>query len=463
MPKEFPVLYLHDSLQRQKVVFTPLQPGRVSLYVCGMTVYDYCHLGHARAMVTFDTWARILRHWGWQTRYVRNITDIDDKIIQRAAERQESIGVLTERFIAAMHEDEAALGCLPPDHEPRATQHIANMQTLITTLIEKGHAYVADNGDVYYAVRSFPEYGKLSGRSLDELQVGARIEPGERKRDPLDFALWKAAKPGEPAWPSPWGEGRPGWHIECSAMSTEALGCSFDIHGGGLDLQFPHHENEIAQSQGAGCAFAHYWLHNGHIRVRDEKMSKSLGNFVTVRDLIPNYGGEALRFFILGSHYRSPLQYSDDALAATQNSLERLYTALRGLAPHELVPELGADWEERFLAALADDANTPEALAVLFDLAREINRLREQDSELAPPLGTLLRKLGGVLGLLQQDPERFFQGEEEDVDWIEAKVAERQRARAQRDFARADAIRAELDVAGILVEDTAGGSNWRRR
>ncbi|MBU2755271.1 cysteine--tRNA ligase [Acidithiobacillus sp. CV18-2] len=463
MPKALPVLHLHDSLQREKVVFTPLQSGTASLYVCGMTVYDYCHLGHARAMVTFDTWSRILRYWGLETRYVRNITDVDDKIIHRAAERQEPITALTERFIVAMHEDEAALGCLPPDLEPRATQHIPGMQALIATLIDKGHAYVAENGDVYYAVRSFPGYGKLSGRSLDELQVGARIEPDERKRDPLDFALWKAAKPGEPAWASPWGEGRPGWHIECSAMSTEALGCAFDIHGGGLDLQFPHHENEIAQSQGAGCAFAHYWLHNGHIRVRDEKMSKSLGNFVTVRDLIPIYGGEALRFFILSSHYRSPLQYSDDALAAAQNSLVRLYTTLRGLPPHELVPELGADWEARFVAALADDANTPGALAVLFELAREINRLREQGSELASPLGTLLRHLGGILGLLQQDPERFFQGEDEDADWIEAKLAERQTARVQRNFAHADAIRADLEAAGIVIEDSASGSTWRRR
>ncbi|MEY2342435.1 cysteine--tRNA ligase [Acidithiobacillus sp. IBUN Pt1247-S3] len=463
MPKELPPLHFHDSLQRQKVRFTPLQPGKVSLYVCGMTVYDYCHLGHARAMVTFDTWARILRYWGLQTRYVRNITDVDDKIIQRAAERQEPIGELTERFIVAMHEDEQALGCLPPDEEPRATQHIPGMQRLISELIEKGHAYVANNGDVYYAVRSFPAYGQLSGRSLDELQVGARIEPGENKRDPLDFALWKAAKAAEPAWPSAWGEGRPGWHIECSAMSTEALGCEFDIHGGGLDLQFPHHENEIAQSQGAGCAFARYWLHNGHIRVRDEKMSKSLGNFVTVRDLLPMYGGEALRFFILGSHYRSPLQYSDDALAAAQSSLSRLYTALRGLVQHERAPELGMDWEARFLAALADDANTPEALAVLFDLAREINRLREQGSELAPPLGALLRTLGGVLGLLTQDPERFFQGEAGDAKWIEEKLVERQNARAQRDFARADAIRDELDAAGIVIEDSAGGSTWRQR
>ena len=463
MASNLPPLVIHDSLQRQKVAFVPLQPGKVSLYVCGMTVYDYCHLGHARAMVTFDTWARILRHWGLQTHYVRNITDIDDKIIRRAAERGEDIGALTERFIVAMHEDEQALGCLPPNEEPRATQHIAGMQRLISSLIEHGHAYVADNGDVYYSVRSFPAYGCLSGRSLDELQVGARIEPGERKRDPLDFALWKAAKLGEPAWSSPWGEGRPGWHIECSAMSTEALGCAFDIHGGGLDLQFPHHENEIAQSQGAGCAFARYWLHNGHVRVRDEKMSKSLGNFVTVRDLIPLYGVEALRLFILSSHYRSPLQYSDEALAAAQSSLARLYTALRGLERQASVPELGTDWKERFLAALADDANSPEAIAQLFDLAREINRLREQGSELAAPLGGLLRELGAVLGLLQQDPEQFFQGKTEDTDWIDEKLAARQAARARRDFAAADLIRAELEASGILIEDGPAGSTWRRR
>ncbi|MEL5849228.1 MAG: cysteine--tRNA ligase [Candidatus Igneacidithiobacillus chanchocoensis] len=463
MSSQLPPLFLHDSMQGRKVLFVPQHAGQVGIYVCGMTVYDYCHLGHARAMVTFDTWVRILRHWNLQVRYVRNITDIDDKIIQRAAQNGEDITALTERFIAAMHTDEQALGCQPPDLEPRATGHIAGMQRLIEQLIAKDHAYVANNGDVYYAVRSFPEYGKLSGRSLDELQVGARIEVGEEKRDPLDFALWKAAKPGEPAWPSPWGPGRPGWHIECSAMSTEALGCSFDIHGGGLDLQFPHHENEIAQAQGVGCAYARYWLHNGHIRVGSEKMAKSLGNFVTVRDLLPIFGGEVLRFFILSSQYRSPLQYTDEALGAAQSALSRLYTALRGVPKHELVEGLGSDWETRFLQALADDANTPEAIAALFDLAREINRLREQGSELALPLAALLCKLGGVLGLLQQDPEQFFQGDASDVAWIEERLAARQAARAARDFARADAIRAELDAAGIVIEDGAGGSSWRRR
>ncbi|MCE5394441.1 MAG: cysteine--tRNA ligase, partial [Acidithiobacillus sp.] len=301
---ELPPLQLHDSLRREKILFQPMEPGKASLYVCGMTVYDYCHLGHARAMVTFDLWTRILRRWGYQVRYVRNITDIDDKIIHRAAERGVPIEELTRQYIAAMQEDEQALGCLPPDVEPRATQHIQQMISLIETLIHRGHAYAADNGDVYFSVRSFATYGQLSGRSIEDLQVGARIEAGEKKRDPLDFALWKAAKTGEPAWPSPWGDGRPGWHIECSAMSMELLGCAFDIHGGGLDLQFPHHENEIAQSQGAGCSFARYWLHNGHVRVQDEKMSKSLGNFVTIRDLLPEYGAESVRFFILASHYR---------------------------------------------------------------------------------------------------------------------------------------------------------------
>ncbi len=460
---ELPPLQLHDSLRREKVLFQSMEPGKASLYVCGMTVYDYCHLGHARAMVTFDLWTRILRRWGYQVRYVRNITDIDDKIIHRAAERGVPIEELTRQYTAAMQEDERALGCLPPDVEPRATQHIQQMISLIETLIHRGHAYAADNGDVYFSVRSFATYGQLSGRSIEDLQVGARIEAGEKKRDPLDFALWKAAKTGEPAWPSPWGDGRPGWHIECSAMSMELLGCAFDIHGGGLDLQFPHHENEIAQSQGAGCSFARYWLHNGHVRVQDEKMSKSLGNFVTIRDLLPEYGAETLRFFILASHYRSPLEYSPAAMTAAHTALGRLYNTLRDQPRVERVPGLGADWEQRFLEALADDANTPGALAVLFELAREINRLRDQGSELAAPLASLLRELGAILGLLGAEPQSFFHGEDVDTQWIEAKLVARKKARADRDFVQADAIRNELEEAGILIEDTSTGTTWRRR
>lgn len=457
-----PRISLYDTLRRSKTPLEPLQPGRVNLYVCGMTVYDYCHLGHARVMVTFDTVVRYLRARGFEVTYVRNITDVDDKIIRRALECGESMQALTSRFIDAMHADEAALLCQRPDIEPRATAHIGAMQTLISQLIALGHAYAADNGDVYYAVRSFPGYGKLSGKSIDELSAGARVEIGEAKRDPLDFALWKAAKSGEPSWASPWGEGRPGWHIECSAMSADALGCAFDIHGGGADLQFPHHENEIAQSQGAGCAFAHYWMHNGFVRINDEKMSKSLNNFFTVRELLPNYSGEVLRFFILSSQYRSPLNYGEEGLEQAHAGLTRLYTALRGLPPRHMVPELGQEWQERFHAAMSDDFHTPGAIATLFDLAREINRLREEGSEVAAPLATVLKTLAGILGLLQTDPEVFFRGAEEDVDWIEERIAARKIARAHKDFAGADAIRQALSDAGVILEDGPDGTTWRR-
>lgn len=457
-----PVLTLFDTLRRRKTPLEVLRPNHVGLYVCGMTVYDFCHLGHARVMVTFDTVVRYLRVRGYEVTYVRNITDIDDKIIRRALEYGESIQSLTARFIDAMHEDEAALLCQRPDLEPRATEHVGAMQTLIGELINRGHAYAAANGDVYYAVRSFPEYGRLSGKSIDELTSGARVDIGEDKRDPLDFALWKAAKPGEPSWASPWGEGRPGWHIECSAMSADALGCAFDIHGGGADLQFPHHENEIAQSQGAGCAFAHYWMHNGFVRINDEKMSKSLNNFFTVRELLPRYSGEVLRFFILSSHYRSPLNYAEEALEQAKASLTRLYTALRGMPGRKIVAELGSEWRERFHAAMSDDFHTPAALAVLFDLAREINRLRDEGSEVAAPLATLLRELARVLGLLGQDAEDFLRGKETDARWIEERIAARAAARQTRDFAGADGIRQELTAAGVILEDGPGGTTWRR-
>ncbi len=457
-----PVLTLFDTLRRSKTPLEVLRPNQVGLYVCGMTVYDFCHLGHARVMVTFDTVVRYLRERGYEVTYVRNITDIDDKIIRRALERGESIQSLTARFIDAMHEDEVALLCQRPDQEPRATEHVGAMQTLIGELINRGHAYAAANGDVYYAVRSFPEYGRLSGKSIDELTSGARVDIGEDKRDPLDFALWKAAKPGEPSWASPWGEGRPGWHIECSAMSADALGCAFDIHGGGADLQFPHHENEIAQSQGAGCAFAHYWMHNGFVRINDEKMSKSLNNFFTVRELLPRYSGEVLRFFILSSHYRSPLNYAEEALEQAKAGLTRLYTALRGMPRRKIVAELGSEWRERFHAAMSDDFHTPAALAVLFDLAREINRLRDEGSEVAAPLATLLRELAGVLGLLGQDAEDFLRGNATDANWIEERIAARAAARQARDFAGADGIRQELTAAGVILEDGPGGTTWRR-
>ncbi|MHB1281232.1 MAG: cysteine--tRNA ligase [Acidithiobacillus sp.] len=458
-----PVLTLYDTLRRGKTPLEVLRPNHVGLYVCGMTVYDFCHLGHARVMVTFDTVVRYLRERGYEVTYVRNITDIDDKIIRRAWERGESIQSLTARFIDAMHEDEAALLCQRPDLEPRATEHVGAMQYLISTLVAKGHAYAAANGDVYYAVRSFPEYGRLSGKSVDELTAGARVDIGEDKRDPLDFVLWKAVKPGEPSWPSPWGEGRPGWHIECSAMSADALGCVFDIHGGGADLQFPHHENEIAQSQGAGCAFAHYWMHNGFVRINDEKMSKSLNNFFTVRELLPRYSGEVLRFFILSSHYRSPLNYGEEALEQARAGITRLYTALRGVPGRKIiVAELGSEWRERFHSAMSDDFHTPAALAVLFDLTREINRLRDEGSEVAAPLAALLRELAGVLGLLQQEAEVFLRGDETNTHWIEERIAARAAARQARDFAGADGIRRELAAAGVILEDGPGGTTWRR-
>jgi cysteinyl-tRNA synthetase len=460
------MLSIYNDLSRSKQPFEPLTPGQVRMYVCGMTVYDLCHLGHARVLVVFDVVARYLRWLGFDLTYVRNITDIDDKIIKRANERGEPFAELTARYIAAMHEDAAALGVLPPDQEPRATEHLPDIVAMIERLIARGHAYVADNGDVYYDVNSFPGYGRLSGKSLADLQAGARVEPGEAKRDPLDFALWKGAKPGEPAWESPWGAGRPGWHIECSAMSTRALGDTFDIHGGGADLTFPHHENEIAQSEGAtGHPFVRYWMHNGFVRIDDEKMSKSLGNFFTVREILARYRPEEVRYFILTSHYRSPLNYSDEQLDQARAALERLYTALRGLAHAAPTPDdpLAA----RFHAAMEDDFNTPEALAALFELAREINRARRDDPDRAAALGARLRGLGGLLGLLQDDPEAFLRGaggRNADITdaAIEVLIAERLRAREARDFTAADAIRDRLKAAGIVLEDGAHGTTWRR-
>jgi len=455
------MLQIHNTLTRRKEDFVPIEPGKVRMYVCGMTVYDYCHLGHARVMVVFDMVARWLRASGYDVTYVRNITDIDDKIIRRAQENNESIRALTDRFIAAMHEDADALGVLRPDHEPRATEYVASMQGLIARLTEKGLAYVAANRDVCYAVRKFPGYGKLSGKSLDELRAGERVEVSGDKHDPLDFVLWKHAREDEPEevkWASPWGDGRPGWHIECSAMSSELLGEHFDIHGGGADLQFPHHENEIAQSEGAhGHAFVNYWMHNGFVRVDDEKMSKSLGNFFTIREVLEKYDAEVVRFFILRAHYRSPLNYSDAHLDDARGALTRLYTALRNVMP----AEVAIDWNDpsaaRFRAAMDDDFNTAEAVAVLFELANEVNRTRD-----AARAG-LLKALGGVLGLLGRDPVAFLQGGADDgAAAIEAKIAERAAAKKARDFATADRIRDELTAAGIVLEDGPGGTTWRR-
>jgi cysteinyl-tRNA synthetase len=433
----------------------PLRAGEVRMYVCGMTVYDYCHLGHARVLVVFDMVRRWLRASGYRVTYVRNITDIEDKIIRRAQENGEPVEALTARFIRAMDEDCAALGVEKPDHEPRATQYVGEMKALIEVLEKKSLAYRSPSGDVNYAVRRFPGYGKLSGKSLDELRAGERVEVDRTKQDPLDFVLWKRSKPGEPNWPSPWGEGRPGWHIECSAMSASLLGEPFDIHGGGEDLQFPHHENEIAQSEGAsGGKFVSIWMHNAFIQVDREKMSKSLGNFFTVREVLARYDPEVVRFFILRAHYRSPVNYSDQNLEDAKNALTRLYTALQD----QKIENEKVDWDEpharRFKDAMDDDFGTPEAVAVLFDLANRINSGEK-------PLAGQLKALAGVLGLLQRDPAAFFQGKPE--RWIEEKIAEREAARRRKDYAAADRIRQALLDKGVVLEDKAGKTTWRRQ
>ena len=458
------MLKIHNTLTRDKQDFIPIEPNKVRMYVCGMTVYDYCHAGHARVMVVFDMAYRWLKASGYDVTYVRNITDIDDKIIKRAAENGESIHVLTQRFIDAMHEDERALGVLAPDFEPRATQFVPQMLEMIGQLEKNGLAYRAADGDVNYAVRKFEGYGKLSGKSLEDLRAGERVDVAEGKNDPLDFVLWKHAKESEPAevkWDSPWGVGRPGWHIECSAMSSEILGEHFDIHGGGADLQFPHHENEIAQSEGAHqCQFVNYWMHNGFVRVDNEKMSKSLGNFFTIREVLQKFDAEVMRFFILRAHYRSPLNYSDMHIDDAKSALTRLYTALKAFP----VAHGHIDWQEahaqRFKAAMDDDFNTPEAVAVLFDLANEVNKTA------APELAGQLRALGGVLGLLQRDAKDFLQGGAEAEGLSETQIAEliaaRSLAKQSRNFAESDRIRKELLEAGIMLEDSASGTTWRR-
>lgn len=457
-------LKIYNTLARAKQEFVPITPGEVRLYVCGMTVYDYCHLGHARVLVVFDTVVRWLQTLGYKVTYVRNITDIDDKIIQRALANGESIKTLTGRYIQAMQEDAAALGVMSPSHEPRATECIDAMIAMIDTLLAKNLAYQADNGDVYYSVHDFPHYGKLSGKSLEDLRAGERVEIDGNKRDPLDFVLWKSAKPDEPSWDSPWGKGRPGWHIECSAMSEHYLGAQFDIHGGGQDLQFPHHENEIAQSEGVyGHQHVNYWMHNGFVRVDNEKMSKSLGNFFTVREVLARYQPEVVRFFILRAHYRSPLNYSTAHLDDARNALERLYTVLKN---HDGTA-ISIDWEQdpyasRFMTAMNDDFNTPEAIAVLFDLASETNRTGDVRR------AALLKSLAGVLGLLQQSPRHFFQHQpasqvnELTETAIEQLIQQRLQARKEKDFARADALRRQLSESGIILEDSAEGTTWRR-
>ncbi len=452
------MLKIYNTLGRSKQEFIPLRAGEVRMYVCGMTVYDYSHLGHARVLVIFDVVRRWLRASGYRVTYVRNITDIDDKIIRRALENRETVGELTARFIRFMDEDAAALGVEKPDYEPRATGYVPQMLEMIDRLEEKDLAYQSGSGDVNYAVRRFPGYGKLSGKSLDDLRAGERVEVDSTKEDPLDFVLWKRSKPDEPQWPSRWGAGRPGWHIECSAMSRELLGAQFDIHGGGQDLQFPHHENEIAQSEGAsGGKFVNYWMHNGFVRVDEEKMSKSLGNFFTVRDILKSYDPEVVRFFILRAHYRSPLNYSDAHLADARQGLNRLYMALKQ-AGEEDAP---VDWEtpqaRRFREAMDDDFGTPEAVAVLHELANEVFQGR-------PKAAAQLKALGGVVGLLQRDPEKFMQGETTVPDaWINERIAARQRARERKDFKAADDIRQELLDKGIVLEDSGSRTTWRRK
>ena len=460
------MLKKYNTLTRKKEIFTPRVTGKVGMYVCGMTVYDYCHVGHARVMVVFDTVARYFRYLGYDLTYVRNVTDIDDKIIQRANENGEDIRQLTERFINAMHEDERALSVLPPNHEPKATQSIPDIIHMIEVLITNGLAYVGNNGDVFYAVTKFESYGKLSGKNIDDLQAGERVDVDMAKQNPLDFVLWKMAKPHEPAWESPWGLGRPGWHIECSAMSTCCLGNHFDIHGGGMDLQFPHHENEIAQSEGAtGETFVNVWMHNGFVRINEEKMSKSLGNFFTVREVLKQYKPEIIRFFILSSHYRSPLNYSDEQLNEAGTALTRLYMALRDCDVTGLV--LDADYKARFNQAMDDDFNTPVALAVLFDLARELNKSKEQP-EKSVVLAATLKHLASLLGLLQDDSISFLKSSvvEVDVDAdaeIDRLVQDRLAAKQAKNWGLADLIRNNLKDQGVIVEDAPNGtSTWRR-
>ena len=454
-------LRIHNTLTRALESFVPLEPGHVRMYVCGMTVYDFCHLGHARSMVAFDVVQRWLRASGLRVTYVRNITDIDDKIIKRALDNGETIRALTDRMIDALHQDADALGIERPTHEPRATDYVPQMLGIIGQLEERGLAYRVPNGDVNYAVRKFPGYGKLSGKSLDELHAGERVAVLDGKDDPLDFVLWKSAKPTEPAdvkWDSPFGPGRPGWHIECSAMSCEMLGTTFDIHGGGADLQFPHHENEIAQSEGAtGQPLAHVWMHNGFINVDNEKMSKSLGNFFTIRDVLKSFDAETVRFFVVRSHYRSPLQYSDAHLNDARASLKRLYTALASVPPAPIALDWSIPEATRFKAAMDEDFGTPEAVAVLFDLASEVNRSHSCE------LSGLLKALGGVLGLLQADPQQFLQaGVSLDEATIQSRIEARAAAKKAKDFAQADAIRQELAAQGIVLKDGAGGTAWER-
>ncbi|WP_408014757.1 cysteine--tRNA ligase [Sansalvadorimonas verongulae] len=457
------MLQIYNTLSRKKEEFKPIVDGEVKMYVCGMTVYDLCHIGHARVLVSFDVVTRYLRSRGYKVTYVRNITDVDDKIIRRANENGEDFIALTERMIAEMHKDSGELGVLPPDAEPKATAYIDEMQAMITTLIEKGYAYAPGNGDVYYRVGKFEGYGKLSGKVLEELQAGARISVEEQKEDPLDFVLWKGAKEGEPSWESPWGNGRPGWHIECSAMGKCCLGETFDIHGGGPDLKFPHHENEIAQSEAAnGKTFVNTWMHAGAVRVDNEKMSKSLGNFFTIREVLEKYPAEVVRYFLISSQYRSPINYSEESLKEAAVRLERLYTSLDGLDVEGVAAEQGTELEQRFHRAMEDDFNTPEALGVVFELVRALNKARAENAENTLALAALVKKLGAILGILQDNPESFLKsGGDVDVAWIEEMIEKRKAAKKAKDFAEADRVREELASKGVQLKDTREGTTWQ--
>jgi len=458
------MVQIYNTLTRQKEAFKPRVDGKIDMYVCGITIYDYCHIGHARTFVSFDVIARYLRHIGFDLKFVRNITDVDDKIINRANENGETIDTLTKRMTKAMHQDFDNLGMLRPDVEPTVTDHIPEIIEMVERLIAKDHAYVAANGDVLFSVSSFENYGQLSQQDLDMLQVGSRVDVDENKNSPLDFVLWKKAKVNEPSWESPWGAGRPGWHIECSAMSNKHLGEHFDIHGGGSDLQFPHHENEIAQSCCANNGeYADTWIHTGMVQVNKEKMSKSLGNFFTVRDVLKKYDAESVRYFLISGHYRSQLNYSQDNLDQARSSLERIYTALRGVTPVE-VDLVDNEYAIKFRKAMDDDFNTPEALSVVFELAKELNRIKETDENKASELSYVLGSLGEVLGIAQQVPTDFLQGEQEDdeVAIIEALIKQRNQARVDKDWAMADDARDKLNAMKIVLEDSASGTTWRK-
>jgi cysteinyl-tRNA synthetase len=462
------MLQIYNNLTRKKEDFKPLQQGKVSMYVCGVTVYDNCHIGHGRTFIGFDMITRYLRYRGYDLNYIRNITDIDDKIIRRSNELGVTFDQLTQKFIKAMHRDFDALGMARPDHEPRATEFMPQIIEMIVTLIENNQAYVTDNGDVYYDVSSFQGYGKLSGQDVEQLRAGNRIEVSEVKQDSVDFALWKSSKENEPSWPSPWGAGRPGWHIECSAMSTCCLGNTFDIHGGGSDLKFPHHENEIAQSEAAtGETYANLWMHTGMLQIDKEKMSKSLNNFFSIEDVLEKFDAETVRFFMLGSHYRSLLNYSIEGLEKAHAGLERIYTALRGIVLDEVKPEQWSaaqqQYIQRFNKAMDDDFGTPEALAVLFDLARETNRLKSEQSEETTNMAQLLKYLGNVFGIFKQNPEAFLKGKSSHDDAeIESLIAARNMAREQKDWEKSDQIRDQLTSMNVVLEDKDGVTKWRK-